>query len=76
MVVWELSKPLSASKHNYKYRLYFGRAGQCLVRYDNEQGKGDHVHYPECEIPYQFISLAKLVADFEGDIQNVLRGVQ
>ncbi|MGH8524670.1 MAG: toxin-antitoxin system TumE family protein, partial [Gammaproteobacteria bacterium] len=28
-----------------KYRLYCGRGGRCLVRYDNETGKGDHRHY-------------------------------
>jgi len=34
-------------------RLFCGDAGGCcLVRYDNEQGKGDHVHYGDREQPY------------------------
>ena len=33
-----------------KYRLYYGLAdGTCVVRYDNETGKGDHRHIEEDE---------------------------
>ena len=40
IVVWELAEPLSPCTHPYKYRLFFGLAGECYVRYDNERGKG------------------------------------
>jgi hypothetical protein len=49
-------------------RLYFGRAGECLVRYDNEAGKGDHRHVQGLEESYRFVSVAKLRRDFEADI--------
>ena len=53
-----------------KYRLYFGRGGKCLVRYDNESGKCDHRHIQGREEPYRFVSAAKLRRDFESDVQQ------
>lgn len=41
VVVWELPEPLPPSTHRFKYRLFYGAAGVCRVRYDNERGKGD-----------------------------------
>jgi uncharacterized protein YwbE len=74
MVVWQLPEPTSERPHGLKYRMHCGRNGRCLVRYDNETGKGDHVHYGEQEAPYRFISLAKLVADFEADVKRMTGG--
>ena len=46
MVIWQLPQPASLERsHGLKYRLFAGRDEECLVRYDNESGKGDHVHY-------------------------------
>lgn len=56
--------------HALKYRLFFGRAGRCLVRYDNESGKGDHRHIRGKEMPYRFVSLARLRRDFESDMRK------
>ena len=56
--------------HAIKYRLYFGRSGKCLVRYDNEAGKGDHRHIGDKEFPYRFVSLARLRRDFESDVEK------
>jgi len=50
-IVWELPVPLKGSRHRFKYRLYFGKDGRCLVRFDNEQGKGDHKHIIGVESP-------------------------
>lgn len=70
VVIWELSEPLSPSTHSYKYRLYHGAAGVCRVRYDNERGKGDHRHLGEREEDYNFVSLERLLADFERDVNE------
>ena len=70
VVIWELPEPLDPSKHSFKYRLYYGAAGMCRVRYDNERGKGDHRHLGEREEGYNFISLDRLLADFERDVNN------
>lgn len=70
IVVWELAAPLPPCAHFYKYRLFFGQPGECFIRYDNEQGKGDHRHIGEVESAYGFTSLEALLADFERDVTN------
>ena len=68
LIIWRLPRATPDCPHGLKYRLYFGRGGKCLVRYDNEAGKGDHRHVEGREAPYRFVSLAKLRRDFEADI--------
>jgi hypothetical protein len=72
-VVWLLDKPLSGSSHRFKYRLWCGRGGRTLVRYDNEKGKGDHRHEgpDERENSYEFTTLEKLFEDFDADVRRV-----
>ncbi|MGH9387746.1 MAG: toxin-antitoxin system TumE family protein [Vicinamibacterales bacterium] len=43
-------------------------AGECVLRYDNEPGKGDHRHVGDGEISYAFSSYEKLLADFWADV--------
>ena len=71
MVVWKLPAPTDDRPHGLKYRLYCGRGGRCVVRYDNETGKGDHRHYGRREEVYVFESVEKLVADFEADCERL-----
>ena len=60
--------------HGLKYRLYFGLDdGTCLVRFDNETGKGDHKHIASQEEKYQFIDVETLVADFLAEIEKARR---
>jgi len=68
MVLWQLSTPTSDRPHGLKYRFYCGKDGRCIVRYDNESGKGDHVHYGEIEQAYAFTGQAQLSADFLNDV--------
>jgi len=57
--------------HGYKYRLHYGYLdGACIIRYDNEKGKGDHRHFADVEEPYVFVTLWKLLNDFESDVLN------
>lgn len=70
IIVWELDEPVPPCGHSYKYRLFFGRPGECFVRYDNERGKGDHRHWGTEESDYDFTSLEALLADFERDVSN------
>ena len=44
IVVWRLPRHLPASEHRYKYRLALVDALECVLRYDNESGKGDRRH--------------------------------
>jgi len=42
----------------------------CVVRYDNERGKGDHRHVGEGEEGYAFSTLRQLVVDFMNDVKE------
>lgn len=70
IVAWQLDAPVPPCTHPFKYRLYFGAAGVCRVRYDNERGKGDHRHVGEREEAYRFTTLEDLLADFERDVND------
>jgi len=70
MVVWRLPSPLSGSSHDYKYRLALVVNGGCVLRYDNEAGKGDHKHRGEEEIPYVFTTPQTLLNEFWNDVDN------
>ena len=74
MVIWRVPEPTAERPHSLKYRLYYGDAtGTCLVRYDNETGKGDHKHIGGREEPYDFGTVETLVADFQEDIDRFRR---
>lgn len=69
LVIWELPAATADRPHGVKYRCYYGSSdGRCIVRYDNESGKGDHVHLGGIEKPYSFESVEQLLADFERDV--------
>jgi hypothetical protein len=71
VVVWHLSEPLPGSNHPYKYRLFYGNVdGSCIVRYDNERGKGDHRHVADKEEPYTFSTLLRLIEEFEAETER------
>ena len=64
MVIWRLDAPVVPSRHHLKYRLFYGRAGQRRIGFDNERGKGDHMHVDGEESDYHFTTVEQLVADF------------
>lgn len=70
LVVWRLPSPLPGSRHNLKYRLALVVDGRCVLRYDNEAGKGDHRHSGAEETPYAFTTPAALLDDFWNDVDN------
>lgn len=70
VIVWQLDMPIPRCEHCYKYRLYYGLQGNCRIRYDNERGKGDHVHLNGVEKPYRFISISRLLADFRREVET------
>jgi uncharacterized protein DUF6516 len=68
VVIWRVPRPLPGSSHSFKYRLAYVVNEVCVLRYDNESGKGDHRHLGENEVPYAFASPAQLMSDFFEDI--------
>jgi hypothetical protein len=70
LVVWQVPKRVRGSGHDFKYRLALIADGSCIMRYDNEAGKGDHKHIGSLEVPYRFESLTQLQADFWADVES------
>lgn len=68
LVLWRLPTPLEGSSHRFKYRLAYIVRGACVLRYDNEVGKGDHRHFGGKERNYTFTTPEQLIADFQKDI--------
>lgn len=73
LVLWQLPAPLPGSSHSFKYRLAYVVAGVCVLRYDNESGKGDHRHFRDKESRYAFDDVDKLLASFQRDIERINR---
>lgn len=68
LVLWKLPGAVAGSAHAFKYRLAYVVNGICVLRYDNETGKGDHRHFGAREHPYGFTTPERLIADFQHDI--------
>jgi len=68
VAVWRLPRTGRLPGHGFKYRLAYVVAGECVLRYDNEHGKGDHRHVDGVETRYVFSTPEKLMADFRADI--------
>lgn len=71
IIIWQLPAPLDGSEHDYKYRLAYVIDGNCVLRYDNEAGKGNHLHINEQEIAYNFLSTEQLIDDFFAQIKEM-----
>jgi len=68
LAVWRVPKPVIGSRHGFKYRLVYVVDEVCVIRYDNESGKGDHRHTGGQERAYRFTTPDQLIADFQEDI--------
>jgi len=62
--VFRVSAQVPGSTHDLKYSLAYVVEGECVLRFDNEAGKGDHFHRAGAETAYVFTSLDQLMADF------------
>ncbi len=68
VVVWSVPKSVPGSRHGFKYSLALIANGDCLLRYDNEAGKGDHKHIGDRQVSYHFHGLEALQNDFWRDV--------
>jgi hypothetical protein len=71
MKIWRVPKPVPPTTHGLKYSLFYGYPGRRLVGYDNERTKGDHRHLDDRELPYIFVSVEQLMADFLADVRRM-----
>ena len=67
-LLWRGPKPVEGSSHIFKYRLVYVVDGVCVLRYDNESGKGDHRYINNKERAYKFSTPDQLITDFQHDI--------
>ncbi|OYR18220.1 toxin-antitoxin system TumE family protein [Brucella thiophenivorans] len=72
-VIWLLPAPVPGSKHNYKYRLALVVNEVCVLRYDNERGKGDHRHIDDREEPIEFKDMETVVQAFYADMERIMK---
>ncbi|MDQ2972491.1 MAG: DUF6516 family protein [Pseudomonadota bacterium] len=70
MVVWRLPLPKPGRTHTFKYRLALVAQRICVLRYDNETGKGDHRHLRKRETRYRFTAIETLQRDFWTDVET------
>ena len=68
VAVWRVPLPVPPSEHPFKYRLAYVVGGECVLRYDNERGKGDHRHFGGIVLGYAFSTPEQLMRDFNADI--------
>ena len=68
--IWRVPLRVSGSVHEYKYSLAYIVAGRCVLRCDNEAGKGDHRHVGDRETTDAFTDPARLLADFWRDVDR------
>lgn len=68
LVLWQLPKPLPGSTHRFKYRLALVVRGECVLRYDDESGKGDHRHCKGRKSAFSVQSPEQLIQAFPRDI--------
>ena len=71
MTIWRVPLSVTPSRHALKYSLFYGRPGRRIVGFDNERGKGDHVHGLGEERPYRIVSVEQLVADLLTEVNKV-----
>lgn len=71
IVIWQLAQELRGSTHGFKYRMVLVVNEVCVLRYDNEAGKGDHKHLGVTQVPYAFTTLDQLVEDFWADVARL-----
>jgi hypothetical protein len=71
-VLWHVPTAVPGSSHHFKYRLALIVNGECVMRYDNERGKGDHRHLGDVEEPIEFTTLEALFDAFQADMERIL----
>jgi hypothetical protein len=66
--VWRVPNPVLPASHLFKYSLVLIENGIRVIGFDNERGKGDHLHKGGAEYPYPFVSIEQLVDDFFAEV--------
>ncbi|EAQ4297201.1 hypothetical protein FC859_17435 [Salmonella enterica] len=73
ITVWAVDPSIRGSWHGYKYSMAYVVRGVCVMRYDNEAGKGDHKHIGDAELPVTFSGMDDLINQFFDDVDRLRR---
>ena len=68
--IWQVQKSKD-KPHGMKYSFAYIRGDKRFIGYDNAEGKGDHRHVEDREMPYEFKNVDQLFADFYQDIMEL-----
>lgn len=68
--IWQVPTAVRGSVHGFKYSLALIVSGECVLRFDNEAGKGNHRHLGETELSYEFVDPTKLLRDFWAEVDR------
>jgi hypothetical protein len=74
LVIWQLPAPVRGSTHRLKYRLAYVANRRCVIRFDNEAGKGDHKHIGDRQLPHKFADLDQTLDEFWRAVRQRRRG--
>ncbi|OMP69719.1 hypothetical protein BV900_23775 [Agrobacterium tumefaciens] len=69
-VIWKAPTPVPPTEHGFKYRMVYAQNGIRVVGFDNERGKGDHIHLCGHELPYRFTTIHQLIEDFLFEVEK------
>lgn len=77
MVIWRVA-PNPQQPDGVRYRLALILAGDRAptILYDNHHPKGHHRHIGGTEHPYEFVDVARLIADFMADVERLIGAEQ
>ncbi|MGB6009620.1 toxin-antitoxin system TumE family protein [Castellaniella sp.] len=71
MVIWQVPQAIPPTTHGFKYRLVYVKNGRRVIGFDNERGKGDHMHLGQVEQQYAFTSIDQLIEDFIAEVASI-----
>ena len=71
LMIWNVAEPVTGSKHQLKYSMFYGEPGKRLIGNDNERGKGDHRHFEARQECYEFRGVERLMSDFLADVRQL-----
>ncbi|MFB4373481.1 DUF6516 family protein [Agrobacterium sp. CR_3] len=69
-VVWKVPTPVPPTDHEFKYSMVYIQDDVRVVGFDNERGKGDHMHLDGKEFPYRFTTIDQLIEDFVSEVEK------
>lgn len=71
IVIWHVPTPVLPCDHHFKYSLVYIRNRVRVVGFDNERGKGDHMHVLGREVSFRFKDIASLLSYFRLVVEKV-----